>query len=112
MLFAENGWEMEIEMEWEGKQRRRRVPFLEDGMSKFPGTLMAVYDNDNTNVLHHTVRAHHPRNDVHQYCVFVHTFSFSPYRRLVNNEMTRVDAQGFLFTFQYTSTTDIRHRLS
>jgi hypothetical protein len=101
---------MEIEMGWERKQRRRRVLFLEDGMSKFPGTLMAVYDNDNMNVLHHIVCAHHPR--VHQYCVFVHTFSFSPYRRLVDNEMTRMDAQGLLFTFQYTSTTDIRHRLS
>jgi hypothetical protein len=47
----------------ERKQRRRRVLFLEDGMSKFPGTLMAVYDNDNMNVLHHTVCAYHPRNE-------------------------------------------------
>jgi hypothetical protein len=31
MLFAENGWEMEIGMGWERKQRRRRVLFLEDG---------------------------------------------------------------------------------
>jgi tRNA(Ser,Leu) C12 N-acetylase TAN1 len=60
--FAENGWEMEIEMGRERKQRRRRVLFLEVGMSKFPGTLMAVYDNDNMNVLH-TVRLHHPRNE-------------------------------------------------
>jgi hypothetical protein len=63
-------------MEWERKQRRRRVLFLEDGMSKFPGTLMAVYDNDNTNVLHHTVCAHHPGNDIHQYCVFNSSIHF------------------------------------